>query len=251
MALRILPPEVAARLQAAPRAFDRWQSRGRRAYLAARSRFAEDELAVAVRERGVTQYVIVGAGYDTFAFRNSFPELRVFEVDHPATQAVKRRRLVENGIVVPASVVWVAANIGMTSLPEALRASGFNDQERSAFSWLGVTPYIDRRVLDGALQWTASMQPGTSVVIDYALPRQARPFFGRLWFDRAARRVAAAGEPWRTLLTPAEMRELLETPGLQVLKDLGSEELNVQYFARRRDRLRVDSGDRVVAAVVA
>lgn len=252
VALRMLPPDVTARMRAAPRACDRWPlGRSRRAYLVARSRFAEDELAVAVRERGVTQYVIVGAGFDTFAYRNPFPKLRVFEVDHPATQSAKRRRVAESGIIVPPSVAYVAADIAITSIEEALRISGFDPGQPAAFSWLGVTPYIERRTLSEALRWTGSLQRGTTIVIDYALPRRARPYFGRLLFDRMASRVAAAGEPWQTLLTPSEIRELLEGAGLQLLKDFGAEELNGQYFARRRDRLRVGIGDRVIAAGVA
>jgi len=252
VALRMLPPDVAARMRAAPRAFDRWPlGRGRRAYLVARSRFAEDELAVAVRERGVTQYVIVGAGFDTFAYRNPFPGLRVFEVDHPGTQAAKRSRLAESGIIAPPSVAYVAADIAFTSIEEVLRISGFDAGQPAAFSWLGVTPYIERRTLSEALQWTGSLQPGTTIVMDYALPRRARPYFSRLLFDRTAGRVAAAGEPWQTLLMPLEMHELLENGGLQLLKDFGPEELNAHYFAHRRDRLRVGIGDRVIAAGVA
>ena len=107
LALLIIGADERAALAADPRAYDarRWD-RSLRAFIAARSRLVEDELADAVAA-GVRQYVVLGAGFDTFAYRNPFPELRVFEVDHPDTQAVKRRRLADAGIEIPASLTFV------------------------------------------------------------------------------------------------------------------------------------------------
>ena len=103
-----------------------------RAAFAARSRFAEDELRLAV-SRGIRQYVILGAGYDTFAYRNPFADLRVFEVDHPATQESKRRRLEEAQIAIPPQTVYVAIDFASMSLDEALAASGFDTSAPSFF----------------------------------------------------------------------------------------------------------------------
>src|SRR4051795_1405761 len=138
IALRVIRPEVAHELRTNPPMREATK-RGPylRAFFVMRSRFAEDELAKAVAD-GVRQYVVLGAGFDTFAYRNPFPELRVFEVDHPDTQAVKRRRLADAGIEIPASLTFVSIDFNTTALADALRASGFDDSQPAFFSWLGV-----------------------------------------------------------------------------------------------------------------
>jgi methyltransferase (TIGR00027 family) len=106
LALGILGEEIAAGLRASPEQLEKLGSTNLRAFVAARSRFAEDQLAVAV-EQGVRQCVVLGAGLDTFAYRNPFEELRVIEVDHPATQAWKRELLLSAAIAIPSSVSFV------------------------------------------------------------------------------------------------------------------------------------------------
>ena len=118
-----------------------------RAFFVMRSRFAEDALAAAVSE-GVRQYVVLGAGFDTFAYRNPFPELRVFEVDHPDTQAIKRQRLADGGIEIPSSLTFVPIDFTTTKLDDALRAAGFDETKPGFFSWLGVVPYLERPAID-------------------------------------------------------------------------------------------------------
>src|SRR6185437_1053437 len=113
-----------------------------RAAFAARSRFAEDALRDAVA-RGVEQYVVLGAGFDTFAYRNPFPSLRVFEVDHPATQARKRQRLAEARIDVPPFATFVPVDFATTSLADGLTNAGFRKDAAAFVSWLGVVPYLE------------------------------------------------------------------------------------------------------------
>src|SRR5437763_15994596 len=141
LALRVIHPEVARELRGNPPTGETSKlALYLRAFFVMRSRFAEDELAGAVA-RGVRQYVVLGAGFDTFAYRNPFPELRVFEVDHPATQATKRQRLGASGIDIPSSLTFVPIDFTMTRLDDALRGAGFDATTPAFFSWLGVVPY--------------------------------------------------------------------------------------------------------------
>src|SRR5580692_2940260 len=145
LALRIIGTEAAAALRSDPKE-DHAFARAFRAFMAARSRFAEDELARAVAsgvsQQRVTQYVILGAGLDTFAYRNPHPGLRVFEIDHPATQAWKREQLDTAGIPIPPSLTFVPVDFEQQSLAAGLQHCGFNTTAAAFFSWLGVTPYL-------------------------------------------------------------------------------------------------------------
>ena len=250
LALRILEPEVAEQIRQDPKGLDRSPvSRYLRAFLVVRSRIAEEEMAAAV-ERGVTQCVIVGAGYDTFAYRNPFPALRVFEVDHPSTQREKRRRLEEGGIPIPANATFVAADLSITSLDDALRSSNFDRTSPAVFSWLGVVPYLELPAIEATLASVARMPAGTTIVFDYGVSIDALNFAERFVVRRMAKRVAAAGEPWKTYFMPEEMAALLRRTGFRSHLDWGSEEINARYFADRTDGLRVGRGGRIVKATV-
>ena len=122
LALRIIGAEAESKLRSGLAQFQKPTERDLRAFMAVRNRYAEDELARSI-ERGVRQYVILGAGLDTFAYRNRFPLLRVFEVDHPATQAWKRRRLEEAAIPIAASVTFVSVDFERQMMTDALRQS--------------------------------------------------------------------------------------------------------------------------------
>jgi methyltransferase (TIGR00027 family) len=147
-----------------------------RALLAARSRHAEDELNAAT-SRGAKQYVIIGAGLDTYAYRNHDTNLRVFEVDHPATQAWKRTQLDTAGIAIPPSLAFVPTEFEERTLPSALESAGFRAGETSFFSWFGVSPYPSAQATIETLAFIASLPTGSGVVFDYADRRS--------WFDPA------------------------------------------------------------------
>src|ERR1035437_4547389 len=112
-----------------------------RAFVAARSRYVENQLAEAVA-RGVRQYVVLGAGLDTFAYRNPFAELRVFEVDFPATQEWKREMLAEAQIPLPSNLTFVPLDFEHKTLGDGLAEAGFDDGAAAFFGWLGVVPYL-------------------------------------------------------------------------------------------------------------
>jgi methyltransferase (TIGR00027 family) len=226
-------------------------SRVLRASIAARSRFAEDELRVAV-SRGVRQYVVLGAGLDTFAFRNPYAghELHVFEVDHPATQAWKRARLQEAGIAIPPTVTFTPVNFETQALEDGLSQAGFDGSAGTLFSWLGVTPYLCLPAIDATLQFASSMPPGSGIVFDHAVSPSLLGPAARLAFDRLAHRVALAGEPFRTFFDPSSLATRLGTLGFREIEDLGPEEMNARYFAGRRDGLRVGTLTHTVHAKV-
>ena len=220
-----------------------------RAAFAARSRFAEDELRLAV-SNAVRQYVILGAGYDTFAYRNPFKELRVFEVDHPATQESKRRRLEEVGIHIPAQTVFVPIDFASMSLDDALAGSGFDKTAPAFFSWLGVIPYLELSAIETTLRYVGSLPPGTAIVFDYGSSPSRLGFAGRMAFEHLSRRVAAAGEPWKTFFEPKDLDALLRRTGFTTVEDLGPAEINARYFADRSDGLRIGEMMRLARALV-
>ena len=240
IALPILGEETQARLRLSER-----EARGRaqasfRAFMVVRSRFAEDELRAAV-ERGASQYVILGAGLDTFAYRNPYPpeKLRVFEVDHPATQAWKRKRLAAGGVAIPPSLAFAPVDFEKQALADGLAAVGFDPQHVTFFSWLGVTPYLTQPAMDSTLKFIAGCAKGSGVVFDYVCSRRQMGILGWLAFERLARRVARAGEPFRLLLDPKNVIAQMRRMGFSEFEDLGSAELNARYFVGRTDNLRV------------
>jgi methyltransferase (TIGR00027 family) len=250
LALRILRPEVADRVREDPKYLDRSPvSKYLRAFLVVRSRIAEEEVAAAVA-RGVRQYVIVGAGYDTFAYRNPFAELRVFEVDHPSTQREKRRRLEEGGIHVPSNVTFVPADLSVASLDDALASCTFDHTSPASVSWLGVVPYLEMDAVEATLASVARLPAGTTLVFDYGVSGEALNMAERFVVRRMAKRVAEAGEPWKTFFLPDQMSTLLRRTGFSSHLDWGGEEINTRYFAGRVDGLRVGRGGRIVKAVV-
>ena len=240
LALAILGAEQAAALRAAsrPLAEDR-VTLALRAFLAVRSRLAEDALAEAVAA-GVRQYVVLGAGLDTFAYRNPYPALRIFEVDHPATQAWKRKRLADAGIAIPAGVTFAATDFAAEPLPTVLCTAGLCRDEPSFFSWLGVTPYLEPA---NVLATLAAIRPftanGGGVIFDYMAPPASLGPLPRAAFDVLAARVAAAGEPFRGFFEPEVLIAAVRDMGYEGVCDLGSEELNASFFFHRADGLRV------------
>jgi methyltransferase (TIGR00027 family) len=209
-----------------------------RGFMAARSRYAEDQLAEAVA-RGVTQYVVLGAGLDTFAYRNPFPALRVFEVDFPATQVWKRSMLEQAAIALPPNLVFVALDFEHQTLAEGLARAGFDFDTPTFFGWLGVVPYLTLEAFRATLSVLARMPAGSGVSFDYAVDPEMLSPIGRVAFDRLAERVAAAGEPFRLFFTPEALNAELQRAGFQRIEQVGSAELNDLYFNNRADGLQL------------
>jgi methyltransferase (TIGR00027 family) len=246
VAVKIIGHDAAAEISSA-RPSDSALSVFLRAFVVARSRYAEDQLARCVAH-GTRQNVILGAGLDTFAYRNPYSDLKVFEVDHPATQAWKQRRIRESGIMVPATLVSVPLDFEQGSLREALARAGFKSKEPAFFSWLGVTQYLERETALATLKEIITACSHNAVVFDYGLPRQSLSLTGRLAFDALARRVAAAGEPFVNFFDPVELERELRSMGYTDLDDLGADEINLRYFPDRADSLRVGGSARLMCA---
>ena len=204
---------------------------GMRMFMAARSRFAEDCLAAAV-SRGVRQAVVLGAGFDTFALRNPFSDLglRVFEVDHPATQAWKRRRLSEVGLVVPASLTFAAIDFEGGDLGQGLRNAGFAPDRPAFFMWLGVVHYLERAAIAATLRYVAGL-PKSEVVFDYIEPLENYPPERRDAVVALAARTAGIGEPWLSHFDPDDISRELRGYGFEDVEDLGMSDLAVRLGA--------------------
>jgi methyltransferase (TIGR00027 family) len=242
IALPIIGLEAAARLEVERNKHKSRVARNLRAFLVARSRFAEDELARAI-ERGVRQYVVLGAGLDTFAYRNPHGDFapRVFEVDYPATQEWKRQKLAAAGIAIPPSVTYAPVDFERQTLAEGLKLAGFDASKAAFFSWLGVTMYLTEDAVMATFGFIASSPLGGGIAFDYAVPRSSLNWIGRLALDALSHRVAAAGEPFRTFFEPNALAERLRRLGFRRVEDLVADEINRRYFKDRSDRLRVTS----------
>jgi methyltransferase (TIGR00027 family) len=245
LAIPILSREYAAELGRTPTRPDKPHSHALRAWMVVRSRYAEDQLAEAVA-RGVRQYCLLGAGLDTFAYRNPHPGLRVFEVDHPATQAWKRELLQENGIAIPESVTHVPVDFERQQLGEELARSGFDATQPTFFAWLGVVPYLTIEAFRATVAFAAAQPVGSGVVFDYGQPRHVLGYFERLAHDSLSARVAQAGEPFRLFFTPEEAA--YELVAFSRIEDVGREELNALYFANRADQLTILGSAHIVTA---
>jgi methyltransferase (TIGR00027 family) len=245
IAVSILGASYSEELRRTPTRPDRPFSVGLRAFLVARSRYAEDTLAHAVKQ-GTTQYVLLGAGLDTFAHRNHYPHLHVFEVDHPATQQWKRELLEAGTLPTPANLTYVPVDFERESLSEQLHSAGFDRQAPAFFAWLGVVPYLTGEAFRSTLNFIAAL-PCSGVVLDYVQPRSALPFLEKLAHDSLAARVQLAGEPFRLFFTPPEIAA--ELAAFRTPEDLGSDEINTRYFAGRTDSLKLlGSAGRLLSA---
>ena len=252
LALRILGTENGSAPQSDPKwSEDTPLACGLQAFLAARSRLAEDELHIAI-ERGVCQYVVLGAGFDTFAYRNPYPEdvLHVFEVDHPATQIWKRTRLEEAAIPIPRTLTFSPVDFETQTLEEGLRCAGFDTSKCTFFSWLGVTQYLTSSAVAATLRFAASMPVGSGIVFDYTISPSLLNPAARLAFDRLAHHVSLAGEPFETFFDPSQLKCSLRAMGFGQIEDLGPGEINSRYFQGRQDKLRVGGFARVINARV-
>ena len=250
LALRILGSSVAGELERNPQyRAHRISDRFLRAFLAARSRIAEDTLAELVGQ-GLRQYVILGAGLDTFAYRNPWPGLRVWEVDHPATQGWKRERLAQAGIVIPTPAPFVPVDFAEQDLEQALVASRLDLGKPTFFSWLGVAPYLERPAIDALLGFVAGASAtGGGIVFDYFVPPHTQPLMVRLMLALRRWRLKKIGEPWRSYFDPAELVAQLKALGFRDVTDFTPALINERYFAGREDGLKVGSVGRVMRAV--
>jgi methyltransferase (TIGR00027 family) len=205
----------------------------------ARARYTEDRLAMAA-ERGVTQYVLVGAGFDTFALRRSdlCDRVEVFELDHPRSQAVKRERLAAAGLAIPSNLHFGTVDFERESVAEALGRQPFRPERPVVCAWLGVTMYLTRAAIEGTWQALRSVAArGSELVFDFIHPdalSETAPPTVRATLERAR----SVGEPVITGLDPATLGAELKATGWTLVEHLAPTEIDRRYFAMRTDGYR-------------
>jgi methyltransferase (TIGR00027 family) len=244
-AIRVLSEEDRRSLSDHPDRHDRSpMSRPTRAIVVVRTRIAEDELAAS--QAG--QYVLLGAGLDTFAYRNPHAHVRVFEVDQPDTQSLKRSRLQAANITVPANLSFVPCDFSKQNLADVLAAAGFDRRAPTVFAWLGVVMYLKWTDVGETLRFIASLSAGVRVIFDYALPPEHFSFAKRFFYRKVLDRLEELGEPWKSFMEPEPLRAELMRLGFTSIEDLGAEEINATYLANRTDGLQSRGIGRVAIA---
>ena len=231
---------------------ERPERRPLRFFVAMRSRFAEDMARRAMAE-GVRQILVLGAGLDTFAYRvRGAGDLKVFELDHPATQRDKRRRLAEARIAEPPHVAYVAHDFERGGMTKAIEAAGFKPSERTFVLWLGVTPYLTEDAVFATLAELAELRGGTEVVFDYANPPDTNEGAATRNFRRAmAESVAARGEPFRCYFETENLHAGARRLGFAEIEDLDRAALVGRYLPHVPVAPRPGPGGHVVRMATA
>jgi methyltransferase (TIGR00027 family) len=208
-----------------------------------RARFAEDRLALA-RARGVNQYIVLGAGLDSFALRHAdrLTDLVVYEVDDPPLQEWKRWRIEQLGLQPPAGLRFAPCDFETRDVRDALAASGFDAGSPAFVSWLGVTPYLTRQAIVETLRWVAELPGGSEIVLSYVVPSAEA--------DAIKAALGAGGTRFDTFFSPEEIEALLTEVGLHG-EHFAPEDLDALYFRDRDDGLSAPSGERLVVGRVA
>jgi methyltransferase (TIGR00027 family) len=199
-------------------------------FIAARSRIAEDALTVAANN-GARQLVVLGAGLDTLAYRTPLSDrLRIFEIDHPATQAWKRQLLTGAAIALPNTLTFVPIDFERETLEKALAAAGFDPAQRTFVSWLGVVPYLTEQAIFSTLAFIAGLPGGADVVFDYVNPAASIEPAGRAAHQALAARVAALGETIRSYFDTGRLCSELSAIGFHRVDDVGPAQLAARFF---------------------
>jgi methyltransferase (TIGR00027 family) len=195
----------------------------------ARSRIAEDAVAGAV-ERGIRQIVILGAGLDTFALRNPHAarQIRIYEVDHPATQSWKRERMATAQLALPPWLIFVPVDFERDDLGERLAGAGFQQNSPAFFTWLGVVPYLTQEAIGRTLDYMASIQ-NSEVVFDYMEPPEAfSEEFAELVTERT-KELEKIDERWASRFEPAGIAAFLRSHGFSDLEDIDFQEIRSRF----------------------
>jgi methyltransferase (TIGR00027 family) len=210
-------------------------ARALRLFIAVRSRYAEDALAVAIGN-GVRQVVILGAGLDTYAYRHTANlNVRIFEVDHPTTQAWKRKCVADAGIATPRTLTFAPVDFACETLGPALERAGFDSDQRAFFTWLGVVPYLAELSVLATLRYVASGAGGADIIFDYANPVSEGATDKHAAQRKAlAERVAMVGEPFHTYFETLHLLSTIAEMGFSGVEDLGPAQIRARYFPNHR-----------------
>lgn len=220
-----------------------------RASIVARARFIED---LVERSTDGSQYVLLGAGLDTFAQRR--PELasrlRVFEIDQPGTQAWKRTRLDELGLGVPSWLRFVPVDFETDDWLVELARAGFDSATPALVASTGVSMYLSKEAVAATLEQVAGLAAGSRLAMSFMVPIDQVEAEERPGIEGAARGARAAGTPFVSFFTPAEMLTLAREAGFKHVEHVSAGQLEARYFADRTDGLRPSSGEQLLLASV-
>jgi methyltransferase (TIGR00027 family) len=219
---------------------------GARAQVTCRSRYTEDSLADGIG-RGIGQYVMLGAGLDSFARRSPLADqIRVFEIDHPATQEWKRR-------IAPTAenVRFVPVDFTRDSLRERLRQAGFDFAVPALAGWLGTTMYLEESAIEETLAVIGGFAPGSEIIVDYMLPAGRRDAAGDCYVEQIGQASAEWGEPWLSLFAPEDMAAMLRRHGFWPVRDVGQRDMIPAVAWHRTDSLRPANLSRIAHARIA
>ncbi|AOJ08183.1 class I SAM-dependent methyltransferase [Burkholderia mayonis] len=225
-------------------------TRGYRAAIVGRARFIED-LVGEQAERGVAQYVVLGAGLDTFAQRRTklASRLRIFEVDQPGAQAWKRQRLIALGFGIPEWLRLVPVDFEAGGAwRERLEADGFDAGQPAVVSSTGVSMYLTRDAVAATLREIATLAPGTTLAMTFLLPLDLLDPAERPQHQAVYERARAAGTPFVSFFSPPEMLALAREAGFREVRHVSTDDLTQRYFAGRTDGLRPSSGEAFLVA---
>jgi methyltransferase (TIGR00027 family) len=223
-----------------------------RAVFTVRSRYAEDQLSGAI-QLGISQYIILGAGLDSFAYRRPdlIRALHVYEVDHPATQSWKRARVRELGIKSPRALHHIPIDFEHETLISGLAAGGVNRNAKAFFSCLGVTQYLTREAVLNTLREIASATAsGTELVVQFIVPAATLSREEGNLVTVAAARAASMGEPWLSFFAPDDLETNMTQIGFDQIVHFGSEEATERYLLGRTDGLALPGFFRMIKARV-
>jgi methyltransferase (TIGR00027 family) len=246
VALVLLGPDAEKQIQDAVDIYMAPEAKALRAQVVLRSRCAEDRLKSSI-ERGVSQYIIVGAGFDTFAFRQPAwaTHLRIIEVDHPDTQHLKRTKISDAGIPIPGNIVFAGINFENESLEEGLIRNGIRSDEPTFFSWLDVTVYLTEPAIDSTLKCMAKYPSGSEAVITFRQQPSAQSSAS----SQLADLVSELGEPYVSYFTPENFKGKLLEAGFGKVEFLTSA-LSAQYFHGGENSLPNPERISIVSAMV-
>jgi methyltransferase (TIGR00027 family) len=236
-----------------------WRSRGDmhpdgtrafRASIVARARYLDD-LVIERAAVGVGQYVILGAGLDTFAQRNPGVAVRIFEVDQPGTQEWKRRRLTEIGYPPGENLRFVSVDFeNGDAFPDALRANGFDADRPASVSSTGVSMYLTKDATEATLRQIAAMDDGSVLAMTFMLPVDLVDVAERPMQEAVEAAAAGSGTPFVSHYTPDEISQMCRAAGFSSVQHVSPEYLTGHYFAGRTDGLRPRSAEHLIVATV-
>lgn len=214
--------------------------------IAVRSRFAEDECAIS----GADQYVVLGAGLDTYAYRSHKISETVFEVDHPSVQKIKQQLLIENNIHPNVELRYIGCDFERDPLSMRLAEAGFDKNKKTCFSWLGVVPYLTEESIVETLKFISTCSAGSRLVFDYIVDPTLLNEMENSVLQMLGAQLAAGGEPFKSFFSPEAIRLILLDAGFKQVQDIDAEYLNERYLATGGYAVKYGRVTRMVIAEV-